>query len=206
MNWRGVMGGVAGLALVALLAFGLSRDPNAVPNPLTGTVAPAFTLESLDGDTLDLADYAGGVVLLNFWASWCLACIDEHPLLVQVDRVYEGQDVHVLGVVYQDTRSNAQRWMQQRGGDWPNLLDYGSRVAIAYGVRGVPETFFIGRDGRVAFRQIGPITPELVATLIPRLLADSAVTLSPEERVGTSPGYVRSSPQFPETEGTTGRR
>lgn len=191
MSWKSVMGGAVGVGLVALLAFGLSRDPAYVPSPLIDNPAPRFALETLDGDTVRLADLLGDVVVVNFWASWCLACIDEHPLLVQTEQLFKDRGVHVVGVVYQDTRENARRWMHQRGGSWANGLDRRSRTAIEYGVRGVPETFFVARDGRVVYRQIGPVTGEVLGTLLPALLADSALTLSPEERTGVSEGWVQ---------------
>jgi cytochrome c biogenesis protein CcmG/thiol:disulfide interchange protein DsbE len=191
MNWKAILWGAAAVGVIALLAFGMSRDPAFVPSPLIDNPAPRFELETLDRDTVRLADHLGDVVMVNFWASWCLACIDEHPLLVRTERLYEDQGVHVIGVVYQDGRDNARRWMEQRGGGWVNGLDRGSRAAIEYGVRGVPETFFIARDGRVVYRQIGPVTPDVLATLLPALIADSALTLSPEERTGTSEGWVQ---------------
>lgn len=197
MNWKGMLWAVGGLTVLALLAFGMSRDPAYVPSPLINNPAPGFTLADLDDDTLRLADFEGQVVMVNFWASWCLACIDEHPLLVQTDRMLRDQGVNVVGVVYQDTRQNARRWMEQRGGDWRNGLDAGSRTAIEYGVRGVPETFFIARDGRVVYRQIGPVTPDVLATLLPQLIADSALTLSPEEATGRSEGWELLSPENP---------
>lgn len=184
-------GGGAGLLLVALLAFGLSRDPRWWMSPLIDAPAPEFALETIEGDTVGLFDYAGDVVLVNFWASWCPACEDEHPLLVDIDRDFENHGVRVVGVVYQDTRENARRWFRAHGGDWPNGLDRGSRTAIEYGVRGVPETFFINRAGRVAYHQIGPIYAELIRALLPALLADSALTLSPKDRTGRSEGWVQ---------------
>lgn len=201
-----MLGGAAGLALVALLGFGLSRDARNLPSPLIGNPAPLFELETLDGDTVRLADYGGDVVLVNFWASWCLACEEEHPLLVWVDEQFNDQGVHVVGIVYQDTRENARRWVAERGGAWQNGLDRGSRTAIDYGVRGVPETFFIARDGSVVFRQIGPISTNLVAALLPPLIADSGLTLSPEERTGRSEGWTQPSPENPPMQGTPEKR
>lgn len=197
MNWKGVAWAAGGLTVLALLAYGMSRDPAYVPSPLINRPAPAFALPTLTDDTVRLADYHGKVVLVNFWASWCLACIDEHPLLVQTDRMLREQGVEVVGVVYQDTKQNAIRWMEQRGGDWPNGLDVGSRTSISYGVRGVPETFFVARDGRVVYRQIGPLSPEVLSALLPRLIADSSLVLAPEERTGVSEGWVQPAPENP---------
>lgn len=199
MTWKRWVVPLTSVPIVALLGYGLTRDPRSVPSPLPGTPAPDFTLQTLAGDTLRLHDLAGQVVVLNFWASWCLACRDEHPLFVEADGRYREQGLRVVGVVYQDTRDNAREWMRERGGDWPNVLDAGSRTAIEYGLFGVPETFFIGRDGRIAYKQIGPVNAQVLATWLPKLLAASpTAAATPEPRAeGRSPGHVRLSPDFP---------
>lgn len=179
MNWRALAGAVLGVMLLSLLAFGLSRDPRYVPSPLVGGPAPPFDLEGLTGDSVRLSDYAGGVVLINFWASWCLACEQEHPVLEYANQRYGPRGARLVGIVYQDSRSNALRWLKERGGvHWPHGLDHGSRVGIDYGLRGVPETFFVGRDGRVAHRQIGPVSLALIDRLVPQLLAQEPVPAS----------------------------
>jgi len=174
MRWVRWLLPLSAVPVVLLLGYGLTRNPRIVPSPLPGQPAPDFALETLDGDTLRLADLRGQVVVLNFWASWCLACIDEHPLLVEAARRYRDRGVRIVGVVYQDTRENARAWMAERGGDWTNVLDPGSRTAIAYGLLGVPETFFIDRDGRVAYKQIGPLTRTVLTTWIERLTTGAA--------------------------------
>jgi len=208
MTWKRALIPLAAMPVIALLGFGLTRDARLVPSPLPGKSAPAFALSTLAGDSLRLSDLRGQVVLLNFWASWCLACIGEHPLLVAADRRWRDQGLRMVGVVYQDTRGNAAQWMRERGGEWPTVLDEGSRTAIEYGLFGVPETFFIDRRGRIVYKQIGPVSEEVLDTWIPRLLADSGLTVvSPAElRVGRSPGYLRTSPDFPATQGTTPRK
>lgn len=203
MNWKRLAIPLAGIPVVALLAFGLTRDAKIVPSPLPGRPAPDFTLETLSGDTLRLSDLRGHVVMLNFWASWCLACIGEHPLVVAAEQRWGPEGLHIVGVVYQDVRSNAQAWMREKGGNWPNVLDVGSRTAISYGLFGVPETYFINRQGVIAYKQIGPVTPAVLSEWIPRLLADSTgMTASAEPMVGRSPGHVTSSPQRPATRST----
>ena len=164
MTWKRALIPLAAAPVIALLGFGLTRDARIVPSPLPGKMAPAFTLSTLARDTLRLADLHGQVVLLNFWASWCLACIGEHPLLIEADRRWRSQGLHVVGVVYQDTRDNAAQWLKERGGDWTTVLDKGSRTAIEYGLFGVPETFFIGADGVIAGRHIGPIDVDTLTT------------------------------------------
>jgi cytochrome c biogenesis protein CcmG/thiol:disulfide interchange protein DsbE len=156
---------------LAVLAFGLTRDPRLVPSPLTGRVAPAVALRQLDGAAFTLTSLRGQVVLLNFWASWCEVCVGEHALLRDADRRWRAQGLRVVGVVYDDSAASAGDWMRAHGGDWPVLLDPGSRTAIDYGLFGVPETFVIDRTGRVAHKQTGPLTADSLERWIPPLLA-----------------------------------
>ncbi len=181
MNWRrSLVGAAVALPFVALLGFGLTRDPRAIPSPLPGRLAPEFSLAVLRPgdyppariarDTAILAEYRGQVVVLNYWASWCLACRDEHAALSAVAREYAGQGVQFFGPVYNDTPNNASRWIEMMGGQaYPSLLDQGSRTAIDYGLYGVPETFFIARDGRVAYKHVGPVTEALLRQKIDSL-------------------------------------
>ncbi|MFQ5889115.1 MAG: TlpA family protein disulfide reductase [Gemmatimonadota bacterium] len=159
------------LPFLALLAFGLTRDTFVLPTPLIGEAAPAFHLETLDGDSLALEELRGQVVVLNFWASWCLPCRGEHDVLRRAEEEYAGRDVRIVGVVYQDSRVNARRFLEQLGGGWTSVLDPATRTAIDYGVYGVPETFFLDREGRVAYKQVGPLTWEIVSARVDSLLA-----------------------------------
>lgn len=209
MTWKRWIVPLAGVPLIVLLGYGLTRDARIIPSPLPGRMAPDFALETLSGDTLRLADMGGQVVTLTFWASWCLPCVDEHPLFVDADKRFRDDGLRVVGVVYQDTRANAIRWMRDLGGDWPNVLDKGSGAAIEYGVSGVPETFFIGRDGRVAYKQIGPVNPDVLSTWLPRLLADSAeLSAGPVEQLpaGGVNENVGLSTELASTGGTAARK
>lgn len=178
MNWRRSMVGVAiALPVVALLGFGMTRDPRDIPSPLPGRAAPQFALATFTGasgrapDTVRLGALRGHVVVLNFWASWCLACRSEHTALLSVGAAYrDTADVKFYGVLYNDSPENGLRWLEQMGGaSFPSLLDPGSKVAIDYGLYGVPETYFIGRDGKVAYKQTGPVTQELLVRKIEEL-------------------------------------
>lgn len=183
MNWkRALIAGAVALPIIALLRFGLTRDPRAIASPLPGRPAPAFDLAVLasgsgavapsPGDRIRLADLHGNVVVVNFWASWCLPCKDEHAALSQAATRYAERGVRFVGVVYNDVTANAVRWIADMGGQtYPALLDPGTRTAIDFGVYGVPETFFIGRDGRVASKFVGPIPERLLAQRIDSLLA-----------------------------------
>ena len=158
-----------------LLAFGLGRNPDASHNPLVGRPAPPFSLRSIDGTrTVNLSAFRGQVVVLNFWASWCNDCVTEHAALAAAWRRYRDQGAVVLGVVYQDSGSNAGRFMRELGGDWPQVVDTGSHTAIAYGVRGVPETFVVSPAGRVAAWHSGAVSYAFLSRNISRLLEVSA--------------------------------
>lgn len=185
MNWkRALIAAAVAVPIIALLRFGLTRDPRAIASPLPGRPAPAFDLAVFasgsgafapsTGERIRLADLRGNVVVVNFWASWCLPCKDEHAALSQTAARYADRGVRFLGVVYNDVTANALRWIADMGGQtYPALLDPGTRTAIDFGVYGVPETFFIGRDGRVASKHVGPISEIVLAQKIDSLLAMS---------------------------------
>lgn len=169
--WRRWLPPLLAVPFLALLAFGLTRDPREIASPLPGRQAPEFGLETLSGDSIRLSDLRGRAVILNFWASWCGPCRVEHPVLERAARAWDPEDAVVVGVLYQDAPENGRRFMRRLGGDWPSAVDPGSRTAIEYGVYGVPETFFIGRDGRVARKKIGPVTWEVVEETVDSLVA-----------------------------------
>ena len=153
---------VAPLVLFALLlASGLGRDPRALPSELIGQPAPPFSLPRIDADgAVDLGDLSGQVVVVNFWASWCLPCREEHDALAAAWGRYRERGVVLLGVSFEDTRDAALAFRDELGGDWPLAADPDSRTAIAYGVFGVPETFVIAPDGSIAAKSTGAVTYE----------------------------------------------
>lgn len=164
------------VGFIALLAFGLTRDPDELPSPLVGRAAPDFRLETLNGgaDSVRFADLEGTPVVVNFWASWCTACIYEHPALTRAWRRWDRTgEIELLGIVYQDSPAGARRFLRRYGGGWSQLLDPGSRTAIEFGVYGVPETYFIGADGIVAHRHVGPVTDSVLSREVGRLLAEA---------------------------------
>ncbi|MBI3749470.1 MAG: TlpA family protein disulfide reductase [Chloroflexi bacterium] len=151
---------VAGLVLVGLIslvAVGFTRDPGRIESPLIGRAAPGFRLDSLDGTTIDLAALRGRPVVLNFWASWCIPCRDEAPLLRAAQERYAPRNVRFLGIVYQDSAASAQAFVVRYGIAYPSLLDPDGRTALDYGVYGIPETYFIAADGTIRAKQIGPL-------------------------------------------------
>jgi cytochrome c biogenesis protein CcmG, thiol:disulfide interchange protein DsbE len=171
-RWRWVALAVAAtFALTLLLASGLGRDPREPPSELVAERAPAFALEELDGSgTVDLGELGGQVVVVNFWASWCLPCRDEHPDLLAAWERYRERGVVIVGVDFEDTAQAALDYAAEMGGDWPLVGDPGSRTAIAYGVFGVPETFVIAPDGTISAKLVGAVTYAWLTTEIDRAL------------------------------------
>lgn len=150
---------VAGIAaIVVFLTVSVGRPSGPVDTPIVGRPAPAFNLQALDGTRVSLENLRGSPVVLNFWASWCIPCREEAPLLTAVDATYRSGGLHVLGVVYQDSSENARDFMTRYAQSYPGLLDPDGRTAIDYGVFGIPETFFIDRTGVVRSRQLGALT------------------------------------------------
>ena len=150
------------LVLVVFLAIGLTRDPREIPSPLVGKPAPAFALPVLSDPQRSFRseEMRGKVWLLNAWASWCAACQDEHPVLL---RLAKSGVVPIYGLDYKDERPNALAWLNELGDPYTlNISDTDGRVAINYGIYGVPETFVIDREGVIRYKHTGPITEEVL--------------------------------------------
>lgn len=194
MNWnRALVAVLFATPLIALFAWGFTRDPNVIVSPLPGHEAPAFALEVFApgqpplarpiGDTVRLADLRGQVVVLNFWASWCLACGDEHAILTETAKRYAGRPVHFLGVLYNDVPTAGTAWIARMGGQsYPSVNDPAARTAIDYGLYGVPETFFLDATGRVAYKHTGAVTEKVLTRVVDSLMA--AATSSKTGRQG----------------------
>lgn len=149
---------VAISALVVVLVLSFRREPTDLRTGTVGKPAAAFTLDQLDGTgPLTLTPTAGKVVVLNFFASWCIPCKQENPALVRAYERYRASDVLFIGILYQDSLESGLRYVRDNGVTWPTVNDDRGRVAFSYGVFGIPETFFIGTDGIIAGRHIGPI-------------------------------------------------
>lgn len=162
---------IAGIVAVTLvLALQLARRSEGQPRP--GQMAPDFTLETFDGQTITLSELRGQLVLVNFWGSWCPPCDHEAPHLQDLYEQYAGQGLVVVGVNWLDTPSGASAFIARHGLTFPNGKDIQERVARAYRIQGAPENFLIGRDGRVVMAWIGPVTFPMVAEVIDRVLAE----------------------------------
>ncbi|MDP3441195.1 MAG: DsbE family thiol:disulfide interchange protein [Azonexus sp.] len=180
------------VALVVLLAVGLGLNPRDVPSPLVGKPAPAFTLPVLAAPetTLSPKDMQGKVWLLNVWASWCVSCRQEHPVLVEFSKK---SDVPLLGLNYKEVRGDgsfdmgkmpadeekalafqrANQWLSQHGNPYTaTIMDLDGRVGIDYGVYGVPETYVIDKAGVIRMKHTGPITPDVLSQKIMPLLVE----------------------------------
>jgi cytochrome c biogenesis protein CcmG, thiol:disulfide interchange protein DsbE len=148
--------------LLGFLAVGLSLNPREIPSPLINKPAPVFSLPALDApdQKISAQDLRGKVWILNVWASWCVACRIEHPLLVEFSK---SGTVPIYGLNYKDKRDDAIRWLTNFGNPYTrSLSDTDGLVGIDFGVYGVPETFVIDKQGVIRMKHIGPVTPEVL--------------------------------------------
>ena len=158
------------VGLAGFLFKGLYLDPREVPSPLIDKPAPEFALTQLDKPeaTIRRADMLGKVWMLNVWASWCEACRDEHPYLVEFSKL---KALPIYGLDYKDQREPAQQWLAERGNPYDaSLFDEKGRTGIDFGVYGVPETFIIDKQGVIRFKQIGALTPAVLSDKVLPLL------------------------------------
>jgi len=162
VNWKVLLAGaLVVVPLVLVLALGFGKDPRALPVTMEHKPAPQFSLDAMDDEGhFDLSELRGQPVVLNFYASWCIPCAEEHPWLVQVSKSYIPKGVTFLGVLYNDEPAKGKGFLARYGKNYPTLIDSGGRVAIDYGVAGVPETYVIDRDGQIVKKFVGPVDPD----------------------------------------------
>jgi cytochrome c biogenesis protein CcmG/thiol:disulfide interchange protein DsbE len=169
-----IVGLVAALALIGALlgvfALALVRGASSGPIAQLGRPAPAFALERLGGGQVSLEDLRGRPIVLNFWASWCVPCRDEAPMLTELAADYADQGLVVVGIVYRDEATNAVDFMRRYGQTYPGLLDPEHRTALDYGVLGIPETYFIDASGIIRGRQLGPLVASELGAAVSAIL------------------------------------
>jgi cytochrome c biogenesis protein CcmG/thiol:disulfide interchange protein DsbE len=158
------------LALSALLAAGIGKDPTKLPSPLIDKPAPAFALSTLAEPVREVTQetFKGEPYLLNVWASWCVSCRQEHPVLEAFART---DQVRIVGLNWKDTRPDAQRWLGQFGNPFDEIIvDEPGRVGVDFGVYGTPETFLVDAEGVIRFKHVGPLTRQVIdEEIVPRL-------------------------------------
>lgn len=149
--------------LIAILAAGFQHDPHDIASPLIGKPAPDFALRDIDtGEEITLASLHGKPAVVNFFSTWCLPCEQEHPILMAAARAY-GDRVNFVGIVFEDTLAKVNAWLVRHGGHgYPVLIDVGGPAAIAYGVYGVPETFFIDANGVIRDKVKGAVNFDII--------------------------------------------
>ena len=162
------MGVIFLIILFFVFAWGLQTRESV---QLQGVKAPPFELTTFDGQKMALADLEGQVVVVNFWASWCVECYKEARLLEEAYQDFKDQGVVFLGVDYLDTEKEALAYMAQYGITYPSGQDFGTKIARDYQITGVPETFFIDQSGQIVHVQIGPIERPLLYQLLQRMVA-----------------------------------
>lgn len=165
-----VIGIMIAAALVVILFVGLGKDPSAIRSPLIGKPAPSFALREVGtNNTIDIAQYRGKPLVINFWATWCNPCWEEHPVL-QANARTLAPNVQFLGVVFQDKEEKILGFLQQRGSSYPTVVDDKGKTAIAYGVGGVPETFFLDANGTIVAKYAGPMDSDIIQANLQKVL------------------------------------
>jgi len=171
-RWWQVVVFIGVMVLLALVAFQMRHNgPLAAAQVGAGEPAPDFTVQTFDGQTVKLSDLHGRVVLVNFWASWCIPCSQEAPDLENTWRQYKDRGVVFVGVDYVDTETEARTYLTHFNISYPNGADLGTRISQAYRIRGVPETYIVDRNGTLRATFIGPATKDQLQAKIDPLLS-----------------------------------
>ena len=166
-RWAAISLGVVLLLFVAVLATRKSAADKQAESPLLGKPAPSLTGTGLDGGGVSLGSMHGKWVVVNFMASWCVPCREEHPELVKFTQRHQAAgDAAVLGVIFDDSAANVRRFFAELGGSWPVISDPGGRIALDYGVRGPPESFLIDPNGFVVWKGIGQVSADGLDRLV----------------------------------------
>lgn len=179
MVWVVIMGGVLFVALAVIFASRFGSDPSVTASPLRGKTAPQGVITLMDGTgEVSVADYAGDIVVVNFWASWCLGCRTEHEALTRAAVDYEAFDTTFIAVNYQDDPGRAEAFLDELGRSDPTIytVDEGSTTAFQWGVLGLPETFFVDRSGVVVGKVSGPVSYGLLSATIDKIIIGDSIT------------------------------
>jgi cytochrome c biogenesis protein CcmG/thiol:disulfide interchange protein DsbE len=171
MRWTRLGVSIAGVGAIAgLLAYGFTRDSRYIQSPLVAKEAPSFTLTLFDGRTLTLKDLRRKAVLVNFWASWCVPCRAEARALENAWRKYKDRGVVFLGIDIQDKEEDARAFMKEFGITYLNGRDVSGKIAVDYGVWGIPETFFIDPQGRITYKHAGALRAPIITAKLDEVL------------------------------------
>jgi len=179
MVWVVIMGGVLFVALAVIFASRFGSDPSVTASPLRGKAAPQGVITLMDGTgEVSVADYAGDIVVVNFWASWCLGCRTEHEALTRAAADYEAFDTTFIAINYQDDPGRAEAFLDELGRSDPTIytVDEGSTTAFQWGVLGLPETFFVDRSGVVVGKVSGPVSYGLLSATIDKIIIGDSIT------------------------------
>lgn len=191
VRWGALSVVLATAVLAAVFASRLGHDTKLSPSPLIGKSVPTADLPLLDGEgSVSLSDYTGKILVVNFFASWCLECRQEHPDLIATADAFAGQDVQFVGISYLDDAAATSRFLDEMGRSSSTVYarDPGSRTAIAFGVFGVPETFFIDPSGTVVGKIQGPSSALLLGETIDKIRRGEDVGQQVVGNTRSSPG------------------
>jgi cytochrome c biogenesis protein CcmG/thiol:disulfide interchange protein DsbE len=180
----GALGALLLLAVLTatVLSTGFGRDPSIVPSVHLDRPAPALEGETLEGEHFSMADHRGEILVVNFWASWCSACKEEHPHFIAAARALEGLPVQFVGVNFQDTREDAAAALEEMGAyPYPSVYDPRGRVGLDWGIFGVPETFVVDGKMRVRAKATGAVTEEWLVGSVAALLSERSDATSPSQ-------------------------
>ena len=176
VRWIALAVAVPVLVLVVALAGSQPAGTRAADSPLLGKPAPALEGQTVDGEAFALGAAPGRWVLVNFFATWCVPCVREHPELVRfADRHRAAGDAEVVAVVYDDPAAEVRKFREERGGDWPMVVDPDGRIALEFGVAGVPESYLISPDGTVAAKLIGGVAADALDEVLAKVKAGTPV-------------------------------
>lgn len=177
-TWVAIGVGLLVIVFGAVFASRFNRDPDMVVSPMIGRAAPGFEMPYLEKEgELSLADLRGDIVVVNFWASWCVGCRTEHDSLVTAASTYAGSDVTFVGVLHQDRPDPGIDFLDEfgRGDPYEYVVDEGSKAGIGFGVLGLPQTFFLDRSGTIVGQVNGPVNHAMLANTLDAILLGQSV-------------------------------